>query len=1038
MSACPPGVHCRIQLLGPPSIWTSTGHVSAAKPFVFGAALYVGLHRGQPVARTELASLLWPDADGASRGERMRWLMHQLRQSGIPTLARSPQIELGTTEVLLDIDELAAAPTAADALVLARGDLMAGYEPAISDGFSRWVEEVRDGMRSRVLLAMERWLTVARREARWSTVEEIARRMIALDELHEGASLAQVEALVMQGRTDRAAQVLARYRAEVGNPGATPAVRSIQKQLNALSTTDSARPRTPLVGREPVLAQLLDSIDPQRRSHRCVALAGPSGIGKSRTLLEFATAAALRGTRVARVTCTRADALRPISLVVDLAGALLEMRGALGAAPESIEVLRRLLGESGAGAEGETPDIRRAAVYSALHDLLDALVEDGPIAIVADDVQWAEQGSWAVLGPLIGEHPAASWVFGMRMESALAASQLHREMLGAESGNDLIWLTALTGAEVTALCTARAAPRRIPADVMELLIQRAAGIPFVAEALVQHWCDEGELVSLPPSVTRLVGARLERLSPAAARVIEAVSVLGADADAPAIEAVSTLDRGALLDGTRELDSAGILQATDGGVLSAHALWTEAVLARIPRSALQLQHRYAAEWLEHVSGLASVPDHRRHWAIANHWLDAGDPERARRSLDGAADVLLANGFVVQAFVMLERAGDVSGVSESALHYWRRAAHVVALEQTHETQHVRNLQARYDAVARVVLRERYTPHHELEHATLYSANRDQAAQTNYVEAMSRCVLATEASMLHRLAAAESVLKRSTFCEIDRGLLDTVWAAVEPMHPSTALERLRRESCAALYYSRVAGQPAIGLAHALRAREVVRDDESMTRLDFLRVMQLLSNAYEYEGDLDRAQLTRHEWLRVSLEIKSSAYTLECLASLIGTALEAGRPGEARPLLPLFGAERNFSQAQRGVSICRVVCALEEGNVAEARAELDFSLAAADDDIGLMPRARVLAIYAHLALLEDDDVSLRVILPKLLGCFTERLAYMDHPAYVAGRGLERLDGPAAAAAFVDRYLRLLRPERWTPRPELLRLVAPAQSVSA
>ena len=130
--------------------------------------------------------------------------------------------------------------------------------------------------------------------------------------------------------------------------------------------------------------------------------------------------------------------------------------------------------------------------------------------------------------------------------------------------------------------------------------------------------------------------------------------------------------------------------------------------------------------------------------------------------------------------------------------------------------------------------------------------------------------------------------------------------------------------------------------------------------------------------------------------------------------------------------------MSICRVVCALEEGNAVQARAQLDFPIAAAEEGAGLMPRARVLAIYAHLALLEHDDASIRDILPKLLGCFTERLAYMDHPAYVAGLCLERLEGRAAAAAFVDRFLRVLRPERWTPRQELLRLVVPAQSVSA
>ena len=101
-----------------------------------------------------------------------------------------------------------------------------------------------------------------------------------------------------------------------------------------------------------------------------------------------------------------------------------------------------------------------------------------------------------------------------------------------------------------------------------------------------------------------------------------------------------------------------------------------------------------------------------------------------------------------------------------------------------------------------------------------------------------------------------------------------------------------------------------------------------------------------------------------------------------------------------------RRGIAICQVVCALEEGDVRRARAELDFPLAAADAEADTMPRARVLAIYLHLALLEEDDAAVRALLPRLRACFTDRLSYLDHPAYVGGLSLERVEGPAAVHA--------------------------------
>ena len=218
MSTSTPAVKCRIHVLGAPSIWTPTGPLASTKPLVFGAALYIGLHRGEPVRRTHLSALLWPDANEAARGERSRWLVHQLRQIGLAGPARAPEIELGAHELALDIDALTNATSASEALTLARGDVLSGYDPRISDTFSRWIDESRDALRSTVIRTLDSWLAAARRTASWMQVEDLARRVLALDEFHERASIALAEALALNGRRDASMQVLARYRTAVLPP----------------------------------------------------------------------------------------------------------------------------------------------------------------------------------------------------------------------------------------------------------------------------------------------------------------------------------------------------------------------------------------------------------------------------------------------------------------------------------------------------------------------------------------------------------------------------------------------------------------------------------------------------------------------------------------------------------------------------------------------------------------------------------------------------------------------------------------------------
>lgn len=601
----------RIQLIGPPRLRTPLGDLSPTKPHVFGAALYLGLRRGAAVHRSQLSALLWPDADDRVRGERLRWLLTQLRRQGVAPPLRVAELGLGAADVHLDVDELVSAPSVSAALAIAQGDILDGYAPQISDGYSRWLEDTRSSYRAIVVSALETWLGTNKRPTDPITVGAVARKILQLDPSHARAVKAASES----------------------------ATRS---EGHVRGRTSNARP-TPLTGRGDILSRLLVGLTPNPTGHR-IGIAGPAGIGKSRILDEFSKSARAHGAQVARVHCNRGDFLRPHSLAAHLARTLTQLRGALGAEPNSIATIQRFLDNAKARLTAVTDADDRVAVVAALSDVIGAIGDDGPIVIAIDDAQWAEPASWSILSHLFAALPAASGacIIAAHANTTEDAAKVFRQAFPtdcavSEMSVDTLWLSPLSEEEIRLLCVTRAEPRTVPPVILDTLARRAGGIPLVAEALVDRWLELDDIEGLPPLVSRLVSARLDRLSPSACAVLETVAVLGPDADLRAIEWVSLLDRTSVLAATRELESTGITCSSES-TISARALWTEAVIQRAPHSTQRLLHQYAAEWLQHVTAMHRPYDHRRNLAIATHWLEAGDPVRAQRSLSGGVERL----------------------------------------------------------------------------------------------------------------------------------------------------------------------------------------------------------------------------------------------------------------------------------------------------------------------------------------------------------------------------------------------------------------
>jgi tetratricopeptide (TPR) repeat protein len=325
----------------------------------------------------------------------------------------------------------------------------------------------------------------------------------------------------------------------------------------------------PLIGRTAELAQLRMATDAllQERRSTCVLVTGPPGIGKSRLRAQLEQVLGEAGTEV-WVGTGRAEPLHGRAAFSLLASVLRQraIRGAQfhgwprlepEAAPHARrEVVRRLSRE--ATDEPATPEVDTAAATPApapAHDLqvvadrfhmalfnwIEGLCRRGPVALLLEDLQWADQASLRLLDDLA--EALADYPF-------LLLGTARPELLeqGAEPFPNRaplrLRLQGLPPAEVERLAGA-VAGRVLPAHVTRAIADRTAGNPLFVREIVLALDEtpaeagaEGEL-PLPITVEAAVQSRLDHLLAAEKSLCKQAAVLARPFTAEEAEALGT-------------------------------------------------------------------------------------------------------------------------------------------------------------------------------------------------------------------------------------------------------------------------------------------------------------------------------------------------------------------------------------------------------------------------------------------------------------------------------------------------------------------
>ncbi len=411
-----------------------------------------------------------------------------------------------------------------------------------------------------------------------------------------------------------------------------------------------------LLEREHELARLEDVLARAARgAGSAIAVEGPPGIGKSALLDAAAALARERGLGTLRARGGELERALSFGVARDLlarhvarASGALAARLRAGAGAVALPALG--LGAS----EGAPPESE--AVHYGLTWLVTDLAGEAPLALVVDDVHWAdpESAGWlAHLARRVADLPVALLLAARPPDAQAEAEPVSalRELADVER----LRPAPLERESVAALVRSLYAPEAAD-EFVSACHAAAGGNPFHTHALLDAAAGEeiaptregaDALAALAPeAVRRWVSGALRRAGEDAAELARACAVLGENPERRHAAALARLGSAELDAAAERLAAQGLLPA-DGPLRFTHPIVLAAVRQTVPPRRRGALHRAAAVLFERDA------DHRR---AAAHLLEvepAAD-HQAVATLTVAAGQALAEGAIAHAARLTERA------------------------------------------------------------------------------------------------------------------------------------------------------------------------------------------------------------------------------------------------------------------------------------------------------------------------------------------------------------------------------------------------
>jgi DNA-binding CsgD family transcriptional regulator len=286
---------------------------------------------------------------------------------------------------------------------------------------------------------------------------------------------------------------------------------------------------SPLVGRDGEVRALTGAVEAAVAGRfQFLTVVGEPGVGKTRLLAELATLAKGRGLTTLSGRAAEFEQIMPFSVLVDALDDHLEAHRDEITATLGPARTHRLAAVFPALPEGPErhPEPDRFRLYRALRVLIEELAEPDGLALLLDDVHWADDGTAEFLDHLL-RHPPRGRVL---VAAAYRPAQLPpRSAMLVNAGKE-ITVGPFGLAEVEEFLGPSVTKSRSRA-----LFEASAGNPFYLEALARM--DRVDVGALPPTVRAALQVELSDLSRPALRLAQAAAVT-ADEFEPSVAAVT--------------------------------------------------------------------------------------------------------------------------------------------------------------------------------------------------------------------------------------------------------------------------------------------------------------------------------------------------------------------------------------------------------------------------------------------------------------------------------------------------------------------
>jgi class 3 adenylate cyclase len=388
--------------------------------------------------------------------------------------------------------------------------------------------------------------------------------------------------------------------------------------------------RTPFVGRGTEMARLRTKLDEARAGHGgLVMLVGEPGIGKSRTIEEFAEQAQAGGALVLAGRCFEGEWAPPYAPFVEaIAGyardadpALLRADLGYGAAPLArlVPSLRERLPDIGEPVP-LNPDEERFRLLDAVSQLVIATSARAPVVLVLDDLHWADGGTIAMLRHMARFLPGQrTLLLGAYRDVELDRQHPLADALAAlrrEAEYERILMKGLDEGEVRALLT-DIVEQDVPDAFVQAISEETDGNPFFIREVLIHLADEGKIyqqdgrwtasvsiaeIGIPEGVRQVIGRRLSRLPETSNRLLSAASGFNGPFRVGLAAAAAGFDEADALDAIDAALEAQLVQPASGDAESydfAHALIRHTLYGDLSPSRQVRLHRRIAEAMERL-------------------------------------------------------------------------------------------------------------------------------------------------------------------------------------------------------------------------------------------------------------------------------------------------------------------------------------------------------------------------------------------------------------------------------------------------------